>query len=432
MDPKEIANQIKTAFEQFKVANDQRLAEIEKRGEATAETTAIVDKANAAITELQNKLDESNQRVDDLENRMNRPGASSRIARPSDEQMAVYARWQSVAQRKPVDAGSVDLELVGNYNRAFDQWVRHGDRAPSDSLRLLNEMSVSDDPSGGILVSPDLSGRVATLVYETSPVRRLASVQGITTDALEGETDLNEAGASWVGETETRSGNSTTPEVGKWRIPVHEQYAEPRATQKFLDDSAVNVEAWLGGKVSGKFARAENTAFVTGDGVGKPRGFTTYTAGTPSASSWNQIQQVVSGSGTTLTAGGLLDLVFALKTAYRQGSVFGMNRSAEAVVRKLVDGQNNYLWQPDFQQMAASRLLGFPIEELPDMADIASNSLSIVFGNIGEAYQIVDRAGIRVLRDPYTTKGYVKFYTTKRVGGGVVNFEAIKLQKTST
>lgn len=429
---RELIEQIQSEWRAFKDANDAKLAEIAKDGRASAETAQKVDRVNDALTGLQAKLDELRTSQTEIENRLNRDRAGgAALVRPSDKEMAVFARWQSVAQRKEVDPGDVDLDLVRNYTKAFRAWVRRGDNAGAEHLRLLNEMSVTSDPDGGYLVSPDMSGRVATLVYETSPIRQLASVQEISTDSLEGDYDLDEASASWVGETETRSGNTGTPGVGGWRIPVHEQYAEPRATQKLLDDARIDVEAWLAGKVSAKFGRAENTAFVTGNGVARPRGFTTYTAGTPSATTFNVVEQVNSGHATQITANGLIDLVFALKTAYRQGAVFGMNRTTEREVRQLVDGQSNYLWQPDFQQRSAATLLGFPVIEMPDLADIAASSLSIAFGNFAEAYQIVDRGGIRVLRDPYTTKGYVKFYTTKRVGGGMVNFEALKLQKTS-
>jgi HK97 family phage major capsid protein len=427
-DAKAIRDEIMQAFDAFKNANDKRLAEIEKTGTASALTKSEVDKANADISALQNRLEE-------VENRAARPGATANVNRPSDALMQVYANWQGAVQGKDVDPGDVDLDLVRNYNKSFRDWMRRGERASGDSLRLLNEMSSDSAPDGGLWVSPDTSGRIVTLVYETSPVRQLASAQEISVDALEGETDLDEAGANWVGERETRSGNSDTPEVGIWSIPVHEQYAEPRATQKLLDDARVNVEEWLAGKVSRKFARNENTAFVTGNGVKKPRGFMTYDAGTPAgggaASAWQVIEQIVSGHATTLLSDGLIDLVFGLKSYYRDGAVFGMNRATEREVRQLKDGQNNYLWQPDFTKRAQATLLGYPVHEMPDLADIAASALPIVFGNLKEAYQIVDRGGIRVLRDPYTVKGKVLFYTTKRVGGGVVNFEAIKVHKIS-
>lgn len=429
METREIIDEIRSTFERFKVANDARLAEIEKHGVAGAETTAMVDRLNASVESLQAAL---NQRVDDLETRLNRPHMGGfGGSRPTDLQMQVYAAWQGAVQGREVDPGQVDLKLIEDYNRGFRDWMRRGDRASADSLRLLNEMSVASAPDGGYLVSPDGTGHIVSLVYLTSPMRRLASVQTISSDSLEGINDLDEAGASWVGETATRSGNTDTPSVGVWKIPVHEQYAEPKATQKLLDDAAIDVEGWLAGKVADKFARGENTACVTGNGILRPRGFTTYTAGTPSATTWDVVQQVNSGAAADITADGLVDLVYALKSVYRQGAVFGMTRTSESEARKLKDGNGQYLWQPDFQQRGAANLLGFPVEELADMAEISAGTLPIAFGNFKAAYQIVDRLGIRVLRDPYTTKGYVKFYTTKRVGGAVLNFEAIKLQVIS-
>lgn len=429
MDTKELIEQIRSQFEQFKAQNDQRLAEIAQFGAATAETQAKVDRINETIVELQAKLD---GRIDDLETRLNRPLAGGvRGARYTDRQMQLYAQWQGAVQGREVDPGDVDITLIENYNRAFRDWMRHGDRAAGESLHVLNEMSVASPPDGGFLVSPDTSGRIATLVYETSSTRRLSSVQQITSDALEGINDLDEAGAGWVGETAARPGNTATPQVGVWRIPTHEMYAEPRATQKLLDDASIDIEAWLAAKVSARFSRVEATAFVSGNGVLQPRGFLTYPNGTPTAAAWQVIEQVASGAAATLTADGLINMVTALKSAYRQGSVWGMNRLTEGVIRTLKDGNGNYIWQPDFQRGTAASLLGYPVEEMADMPNVGAGTLPVVFGNFREAYQIVDRMGIRVLRDPYTTKGWVKFYTTRRVGGDVINFEAIKLQVVS-
>jgi HK97 family phage major capsid protein len=425
VENRQIIDEIRSTFEQFKAQNDQRLAEIEKYGSASAETSAKVDRLNAVIENLQGS-------ITDLETRLNRPLAGGRGGvRPSDQMMRVYAQWQSVAQNRDVDEGQVDMDLIQNYNRGFRDWMRRGDRASADSLRLLNEMSVASADDGGYLVSPDTSGRIAALVYESSPIRQLAATQEISTSELEGQNDLDEADSGWVGETQARPGNTATPGVGVWKIPLHEQYAEPRATQKLLDDARVDVEAWLARKVSARFVRQENTAFVTGNGVLRPRGFTTYAAGTPTAAVWDRIEQVASGAAATLTADGLINLVFALKSAYLQGAVFGMNRSTQRVVRTLKDGNGAYIWQPDFTQRIAASLLGYPVVEMADMANVGAGALPVVFGNFREAYQIVDGPGVRVLRDPYTTKGYVKFYTTKRVGGDVVNFEAIKLQVVS-
>jgi HK97 family phage major capsid protein len=418
--------EIKSLFEQFKVQNDARDKEIEKYGVATAETTAKVDRINAAIDQLQDTL---TQRMDDLETRLNRPLAGGRGGeRPTDQRMALYARWQSEAQGKDVDPGDVDLKFIQDYSRAFRSWVRRGDR---DSERILNEMSVASPPDGGFLVSPDTAGRIVEMLYETSPIRQLCAPQAISSDALEGVFDLDEAGAGWVGEAVVRAGNTATPQVGTWRIPAHEMYAEPNATQKLLDDTQVDIEAWLAGKVAARFGRLENTAFVAGNGVLRPRGFLTYPNGVPTAALWQVVQQVASGNANLLTADGLIDLVGAVKDGYQQNAVFGMRRATQTAVRKFKDGNGNYLWQPDFAQGRRATLLGFPIVDMADMPAVAAGNLPVVFGDFRAAYQIVDRFGIRVLRDPYTRKGFVKFYTTKRVGGDLLNFEAIALQVVS-
>jgi HK97 family phage major capsid protein len=435
-----IAEKIQREWNEFKAANDRAEEERKRFGEETAETRAMVDKANNAISELQGQVTEqikaSTDRIEELEERHQRtmmlglPGGG----KLQDEQRIAYANWQSMVTGKEVEPSNVDLEMVRNYTKAFVDYMRHGDRANPENLAYLNQMSVGSDADGGYWVSPDTSGRVAELIYETSPIRQLASIETISTDALEGTLDLGEAGSGWVGETEART-ETDTPQIGRWRIPVHEQYAEPRTTQKLLDDAMVNVEAWLSGKVSGRFARKENLAFVSGDGVAKPRGFLTYTAGTPSAATWDVIEQVNIGHDastiSTNSADKLITLVFSLKSELRSGAVFGGTRLTQAAIRKVKDGDGNYLWQPNFQNLAAATLLGFPFVEMPDMPEIEADALALVFGNFNEAYQIVDRMGIRVLRDPYTTKGWVKFYSTKRVGGGVVNFEALKIGKVA-
>lgn len=429
----ELHEQIQAEWHEFKAANDRRLEEVEKFGEATAETTAMVETLNNSLTSLQSKMQDQ---IDDLETRLNRREMLNPTGGTiSDEQRVLYANWQSQVQRKEVDPAHVDIDLITNYRDAFRDYLRNGERSKPESMQLLNAMSVGSDADGGYWVDPDTSGRIVELVYETSGIRQIASVETISTDALEGVADLGEAGSGWVGETEARP-ETDTPQIAEWRIPVHEQYAEPRTTQKVLDDARVNVENWLSGKVASRFDRTENTGFVAGDGIKRPRGFLTYAAGTPSVSNWDVIEQIPIGATSATIADGsadlLIDLVFSLKSSYRAGSVFGMTRLTEAEVRKIKDGNGNYLWQPDFRQIGASTMLGFPVIEMPDMPEITTDSLSVVFGNFMEAYQIVDRMGIRVLRDPYTSKPWVKFYSTKRVGGGVVNFEALKIGKVAT
>ncbi|MGH8574531.1 MAG: phage major capsid protein, partial [Gammaproteobacteria bacterium] len=356
-------------------------------------------------------------RISDLEIQVQRQGLGPMVA-GGDQNLAKHAaeflRKQNATQE--------DIETYLGYKGAFGAYLRKGDKALDPDQ--TKAMSVGSDPQGGYWVEPDMGGRIATLVFESSPIRQIANVQSISTDALEGPLDLDEMGAGWVEETGTRS-ETTTPEIGKYRIPVHEMYAEPRVTQKILDDANINAEGWIEGKIGGKMGRLEATAFVSGDGIIKPRGFLTYTAGTPSAATWAVIQQTNSGANGAFASSNpgdaLITLVYNLKPAYRDVARFVLARATLAAARKLKDGQGNYLWQPNFTEMGGGALLGFPITEAEDMPALATNSLSLAFGNFAMAYQVVDRIGIRILRDPYTAKPWVKFYTTRRVGGDVVN-----------
>jgi HK97 family phage major capsid protein len=297
----------------------------------------------------------------------------------------------------------------------------------------LKALSVGSDPDGGYVVNPDLSGRIVAKVFETSPLRAYASVQVISTDALEGLFDLNEAASGWVGETEARA-ETGTPALGKWRIPTHELYAKPTATQKLLDDGEIDMEAWLATKVAEKFARDEATAFVSGNGVGKPRGFLDYASGTTLPGTIERFKSGVNGGFATDGTGSdvLISALYGLKAPYRANAVWAMNRSTTAAVRKIKDSDGAYIWQAGLAAGQPATLLGYPVASFEDMPALATGSLSIAVADWRETYQIVDRIGIRTLRDPFSAKPYVEFYTTKRVGGDVVNFEAIKLVSFET
>lgn len=311
------------------------------------------------------------------------------------------------------------------YLRKGEQRLSATEQAALEGMQKA--LSVDSDPDGGYVVTPEMSARIIETVYETSPIRQVATVETIGTDAIEGLFDGDEAGAGWVAERGSRS-QTDTPELGMWRVPVHEVYAAPRATQKLLDDANLNVEAWLNRKVADRFARLENTAFVSGSGVGRPRGFTTYSDGTTRGT----IEQIPSLDASWMTPESLINLMYALKNAYRTGAVWVMNRATVGYIRTLRSesggaGTGEFMWQAGFGTQPAT-ILGYPIVEAEDMDDLGTGTnLPIAFGNFREAYLIVDRAGIRVLRDPYSNKPYVEFYTTKRTGGDVVNFEALKL-----
>ena len=409
-----VATEIAAAFEEFKKHNDERLSLIEK-GRSVADLEEPIAKINSKL----DMLEEMKSRLERAETALARRAPS---AAPSASDEAV-AKWLSAASRAKGVQAPAQFDL-GGYKAAFRAHMRAGDIAAPEHMKAL---SVGSDPDGGYLVSPDTSGRIVTKVYETSPMRSVASVQSISTDALEGIYDLDETGAAWAGEMDGFA-ETTTPKLGRWRIPVHEIRASPAATQKVLDDAEVDLERWLADKVADKFSRSENNAFVLGNGIGKPRGFLTYADGTTLPGT---IQRVKSGAnGGFLTDGtgadSLITLVYTLKQAYRPGARFVMTREVLSKVRQ-IKSEGIYLWQPGIVAGQPSSLLGYPVTEMEDMPALDTGSLSLAFGNFGEAYQIVDRAGTRVLRDPYKVPGMVYFHTFRRTGGDVINFEALKI-----
>ena len=285
-------------------------------------------------------------------------------------------------------------------------------------------MSVGSDPDGGYFVTPARSSRMLSIIYESSPLRGMATIETIGTDSIEYPIDEDEADSGWVGEMETR-GTTGTPNVGVQKISVHEIYAKPKSTSKMLEDGSVDVGAWLERKIGEKFARAEATAFVSGDGIKKPRGFLSYGNGTTRGT----LEQINSGSAAAVTFDGLIRLVGALKEPYHPGAQWLLRRATEMEVMLLKDSQGQYLWRPSLESGKPSTLLGYAVRHAADMAAVAANSLSIAFGNFKAGYTIVDRLGVSVLRDPYSAKPFIEFYARKRVGGDVTNFEAIKIQK---
>ena len=410
-------------FEEFKKANDERLAQIEKKGSADVVTEEKLRKIEA-------DLDKAQRIADDAVLASKR---QSRVVTDEHGNTVDLDRkaqdWASMnARRRGTVVGSFGAADMDGYKAAFDTFIRKGEEVMGVEERKA--LSVGADPDGGYVVNPDLSGRIVTKVFESSPMRAYAAVQVISSDALEGLFDLNEASSGWVGETDSRA-ETNTPQLGKWRIPAHELYAKPKATQKLLDDASINMEAWLASKVAEKFARDEANAFVVGNGDNKPRGFLTYGSGTTLPGTIEQFPSGVNGALAATPDGGdvLINALYGLKQQYRANATWFMNRASTRLVRKAKDSNGSYIWVPGIAAGQPASLLGYPVAAFEDMPDPASNSLSIAVGDMREAYQIVDRLGIRTLRDPYSAKPYVEFYTTKRVGGDVVNFEAIKLVK---
>lgn len=422
-DPAAVSQEVKTAlgdfmrtFEEFKTKNDARLKEVEQKGSADVTTREQVDKLNAALDKSQAEL---KKRLDEMEAKANRlalggGGGGDREVKAAEE----FSR---------ITGQTVTAEQLREYKSGLNDHLRN----PNVKAATL---SVGSDPSGGYLVTPDTTGRMIKKIYESSPMRQLASVVTIGTDALEGPIDNGEADASWVGEQQPRQ-QTGAPQLGMWQIPVHELYAYPKVTQRLLDDARVDQEAWLADKATAKFERKENTAFVLGDGNLKPKGLLAYPVVSEADGSraWGKFQFIATGAAGAFAVAdpgdALLDLIYGLKAAYRNNARFFMSRGTVGEVRKLKDGQGNYLWQPSAQVGQPATLLGYGIAEGEDMPAITANSLSIAFGDFAEAYTIVDRLGVTVIRDNITEPGFVKFNFRKRVGGGANNFEAVKFLK---
>lgn len=422
---KELLDAQGKAWKEFKEENDKAL----KKGEADlSEQKEKLDKISKDLDECQKALDEAAKKMSQmaLEGQQDAKAAAELAA-----ELKEFNNYRTMVGKAPDQTP----DGMKAYKAAHDSFLRRGkDHMTGDELKA---MSVGSDPNGGYFVTPDTSGRLVKRLYETSDVRAIASQQTISTDRLEGFNDLQEGSAGWVGETQARPATNT-PQVGKWEIPVHELYAMPEATAKLLEDANVDIGAWLANKVADKMARMENSAFVNGDGVGKPRGFLTYpVAATKDASrAWGTLQMVKTGTnGSFGTAPNgsdvLIDLVHTLKTAYRSGARWAMNRGVLGQARKLKDAEGNYLWLPSMTANQPSTLLGYGVSELEDMPDLATGSLSIAFGDFREAYLIVDRSGIRVVRDELTNKPFIRFYTVKRVGGGLINSDALKFLQFS-
>lgn len=438
---KSAADQTATAFEEFKKANDARLKELEKKGSADvvleekiSKISDALDKEVEAKTALEKRLDTEKTEREALELRLSRPGNGKAGEEAEKELKSFNDTMRSVNGAR--GRGFTDLDQKGYeaYAQGFKSWLRHGEDGEHFDKKT---MQVGSDPDGGYFVTPDLSGRMVMKVYETSEMRQIASIQAIGTDALEGIEDTGEAGAGYAGEQAVGS-DTTTPQVGKWRIPVFWIDTQPKTTQQLLDDANVDIEGWLAAKVADKFARFENAEFITG-ATGKIKGLisgVTPASDSGSGVTWGTVGYYPTGTSgafaSTNPGDNLINLVGLLKNAYLPNARWITRRSVITLVRKFKDGMGQYLWQPGLQAGEPERILGYPVSRMEDVPTVAANSYSMAFGDFRAAYQIVDRTGIRVLRDPYTSKPYVIFYTTKRTGGGVVNYEAYKLLKFGT
>ena len=370
-DVEQVAQELQQKFDDFKAKNDKRVEAIEQE---KGKLAGQVETLNGKLSELENLKS-------DLEKEL------LELKRP---------------------AGGAQNKLATEHKEAFVGFLRKG---REDGLRDLERkaLQVGTDEDGGYAVPEELDRNILNLLKDEVVMRQ-------------------EAG--WVGETDTRS-QTATSRLELIEPLMGEIYGNPQATQKMLDDAFFNVEAWINSELATEFAEQEEIAFTSGDGTKKPKGFLAYesTDETDKVRAFGKLQHIVSGEATAVTADAIIKLIYTLRKAHRTGAKFMMNNNSLFAIRLLKDSEGNYLWRPGLELGQPSSLAGYGIAENEQMPDIAADAKAIAFGNFKRGYTIVDRIGTRILRDPYTNKPFVGFYTTKRTGGMLVDSQAIKLLK---
>jgi len=382
-----MVSQMAAGFEAYKRENEVRLAEIEKRGHADPLIEEKIERIGAYIDGQKSALDR-----------------------------------KRLERARPVLDGLKGGE-PDEYKEAFSAYVKRGEE---------KALSIGSNPDGGYVVPDETETEIGRLLTEISPIRAIAGVRQVSGAVYKRPISVTGPATGWVGETAARP-QTASQTLAELTYPTMELYAMPAATSAFLEDAAVDVGQWIADEVNAAFAAQETTAFVKGDGVNKPTGFLSGTPVAEASWAWGQLGYLATGSAGALPATHasdvFIDLVYALKAGYRQNATWVMNRKTQAALRKLKDADGNYLWQPPASADGRATFMGFPLVEAEDMPNIAANSFSVAFGDFRRGYLIVDRRGVSVLRDPYSAKPYVLFYTTKRVGGGIADYDAIKLLK---
>jgi HK97 family phage major capsid protein len=342
------------------------------------------------------------------------------------EQKAMMERMALNGRRPVLGADPV----VSEHKAAWNSYVRRGDESALAGFEA-KALSAGSNADGGYVAPPELDRLIESRLAQVSPMRSIATVRMTGSLVFKKPISLTAAGTGWVAETGDRT-QTSTPTLALLDFPTSELYANLAATQTLLDDAFVNLEEWIASEVEEAFAGQERAAFVSGDGSNKPKGFLGYTMVAEGSYAWGSIGYIATGAAGAFAssdpADKIIDLIYTPKPQFRQNGRFVMNRKTVSAVRKLKDSEGRYIWQPVEGGLQAS-LLGYPVTEMEDMPDIAANAYAMAFGDFARGYLIVDRAGVRVLRDPYSAKPYVLFYVTKRVGGGVQNFDAVKALK---
>jgi HK97 family phage major capsid protein len=392
-----------TTFETYKEVNDRRLSDIERRGTADPLSVERIDRLEQAMQTTERKMNE----------------AALRSARPR-------LGGESKASGPGGGRGSSP-----EHKAAFETYMRGGSE---QSLRRLEEkaLSVGSPGDGGYTVPIEIETFIMKRLAQISPIRQIAGNRQVSSPTFTKAFSPTGPQGGWVAES-TPDTVTNSPPLQQMVFPTMELYAMPSATQQLLDDSIVDIETWLAGEIDTLFAVQEGAAFVNGTGVNMPKGFLAYPTVQDASYSWGNIGYLATGVAgalpTTNPSDILLQLAYEIQAGYRQNATWVMARKTQAQIRMLKDSLGHYLWQPPAMAGGQATLMNFPLVEAEDMPQIAAGSFSIAFGDFQRGYLVVDRIGLRLLRDPYSAKPFVLFYTTKRVGGGVQDFNAIKLLK---
>ena len=395
------------AFTEFKSVNDAKLAELGK-GASGADQMAKIDL-------IQSEMSETKRLIETLEAKSKRP---------------VFG-----------DDGKPVNEAEQEHKSAFNAFMRKGKTEGLFELEgKAYAWSTSSGADGGYAVPKVIDGMIDNLAINISPIRSIAQVVQINTTDYHKLVNRRGTASGWVGETDARTATGTSL-LADIKPTMGELYANAQATQQMLDDVFFNAESWLASEIATEFARGEGASFIVGDGINKPTGFLHGpTAATgDSVRAFGTIEHVATGTSAafkTLTAtvnpaDDLFAVVSKMKAAYRAGSRWVTNKSLLYQIMAFKDYQGRYVFQPTSAPGLADTILGYPVVEAEDMPDQAAGSLSLAFGNFNLCYLIVDRIGTRTLRDPFSNKPYIGFYCTKRLGGALINSEALKVLKFS-
>lgn len=389
---KEVADKLAAKFTEFKETNEKRLGAVESE---KASLAGKLDTLTEQITELQ----DIKTAFEALQKKSNRPGTTATSAEAAE------------------------------HKDAFNKFLRKGQDQGLGALQA-KALNITDDPDGGYAVPEELDRNIISLLRNATPMRQLANVISMGGEEYKKLVSLGGAASGWVGEQAARPATNT-PTLAQVTPFMGEIYANPQATQKMLDDVFFNAEAWLSDEVATEFSEKENAAFTSGDGTLKPKGLLAYTtaATADGARAFGTFEHIVSSAIGAISGDDIVKFSTHLKTGYLTGSRWQFSRTTLAALMILKDGDGNYLWRPGLSEGVQSMLAGFGYTINDDMPAIAANANAIAFGDHKRAYTIIDRMGTRVLRDPFTNKPFVGFYTTKRVGGMAVDTQAVKFLK---